>query len=73
MSYRIRKKNVPGILSPYFPCENILEEGKEYEIIVTLSCLLYDPQGPAPKVHQLRPLEGPDTRAFRKIRSNLSY
>jgi hypothetical protein len=60
-------KDPAGALDwPYFPCHYILEDGKEYEFITTLSYIVYDPQAPVKAIHRLRPLDGPNTRTYSK-------
>lgn len=67
--FYIRKQNSLGtFIWPYFPCENILEDGAKYEIILTMSCIVYNPQGPVPTVYQIRPLDGSAARTYSKIK-----
>jgi hypothetical protein len=61
-------KDPAGALDwPYFSCHYILEDGKEYEFITTLSYIVYDPQAPVKAIHRLRPLDGPNTRTYNRL------
>lgn len=54
----IRKDKAKVSNRPYFPCDNIVEEGVRYEFIITLGCILFAVQGLEPTVHQIQPIEG---------------